>query len=74
MTYRCGIGPGIPGMEPGPPRITCDVCGLQLLARRKSGGPPLWLLAGSPPPGWGMVRRPDGTRLDYCPEHKDGAP
>ena len=70
MTYRCGIGPGIPGLEPGPPHIFCDVCGRRFEAKARRGGPPSWLLNGKAPRGWRVVRTVNGTRQDYCPEHK----
>ena len=69
MSYRCGIGPGIPGLEPGPPRITCDACGRVLtIDQRKL--PPKWLFDGKAPPKWTLVRTSEPfKRLDICPDH-----
>lgn len=73
MSYRCGIGPGIPGMEPGPPFIRCDKCGIRLVVEYRMG-PPVWLLDGKVPRGWKMVRGEDDIRWDYCPKCKTEAP
>jgi hypothetical protein len=74
MSYRCGIGPGMEklGLEPGPPRVTCDGCGKQLPAVTKTGGPPMWLLNGKAPKGWLLIRHEEPKtgailREDYCP-------
>ena len=67
MTYRCGIGPGIPGMQEGAPHLRCDECGLVLEARASRGGPPAWLRENRPPKGWAMARLGDVRRLDICP-------
>ena len=80
MTYRCGIGRGMKalvGLDEGPPHIRCDGCGLKLIARTKSGGPPSWLLKQKAPPGWLLIRHeePDTgaiLREDYCPKCKVG--
>lgn len=66
MSYRCGIGPGLRqlGLEPGPPRITCDTCG----TTREigvNGIAPAWFLNGDAVPGWKLAR--DGERrVDTC--------
>jgi hypothetical protein len=67
MSYRCGIGEGMValGLEPGPPRITCDQCGEVMAV--KYGMPPAWLLNGKAPRGWRSVALKDGTRRDFCP-------
>lgn len=69
MSYRCGIGRGLEalGLEPGPPRITCDACGRVLTI--KQGLPPKWLLDNRAPPKWTLFRQDDGTRRDFCPDH-----
>lgn len=75
MSYRCGIGPGFEafGLEPGPPRITCDGCGFQLVIRL--GMPPAWLLDNRPAPRWKLERIEDFAsgilmRRDWCPTCK----
>lgn len=75
MTYRCGIGPGIAalGVEPGPPRITCNLCARVLEVREVRGGAPAWLRNGTAPKGWRLVYE-DGHRIDLCPRCvEDGA-
>jgi hypothetical protein len=76
MTYRCGIGPGLP-FEQGPPHVRCDTCGLRISAETKSGGPTQWLLKRKAPKGWMMIRREneDGSvfRRDYCPSCRASA-
>lgn len=73
MTYRCGIGPGLPGLAPCEPHVICDSCGVRLVARVTRGGAPAWLRNGLPPPGWRLVRGA-GARWDYCPACKHDAP
>ena len=65
MTYRCGIGAGIPGMEPGPPRLTCNGCG-KVFEFTFRGAPPEWFIKGKAPKGWSTIRNDDCTRTDYC--------
>lgn len=72
MTYRCAIlgtrHLGIP--EHPEPAIYCDGCGLRLVARTRSGGPPAWLLNGKAPRGWRVERTGLGLRRDWCPTCK----
>ena len=74
MTYRCGIGLGMAaiGIEPGPPHVRCDTCGLRISAETNSGRPKAWLLNRKAPPGWLMIRPSDDAtqRRDYCPRCK----
>jgi hypothetical protein len=72
MTYVCGFGPGMAGLgiEPGPPHIFCDTCGLKYEAKETRGGAPAWLRNGTAPKGWLVRRTADGQRRDYCPRHK----
>ncbi len=72
MSYRCAIGPGIPGLEPGPAYIRCDLCLTRLVITFRSG-PPAWLMSGKAPRGWKCKPHPDGKRFDYCPACKPGA-
>lgn len=71
MTYRCGIGIGMDvlcGLEPGPPRITCDGCGVRREVRTASGGMPAWLREGKAPRGWACdYDKENFTRKDWCP-------
>jgi hypothetical protein len=75
MSYRCGVGPGIKGIEPGPPGITCDSCGLRTGVTNRHGMPLGWFMNNKPVPGgWKLVRDPDGIRRkDYCPRCKDSS-
>jgi hypothetical protein len=72
MSYRCGIYEplaSIMGVEPGPPRITCDGCGVVLkIGERRL--PPAWFLDGKAPPRWRTEKHDDGTRSDWCPACK----
>ena len=72
MSYRCAIGPGMEriGMLPCEAHIRCDGCGVTILARTRTGGPPAWLLNRKAPRGWKLIRQPDDTRVDYCPKCK----
>lgn len=74
MSYRCGIGPGIPGLQPGAPTITCDGpdCGVKFEVKGRGIGsvPPAWFLDGKPVPGWKGGRTKEGTRVDFCPKCK----
>lgn len=70
MTYRCAVfGLEHLGIATRPdPTITCDGCGLVLLARGRHGGPPAWLLKNKAPKGWTLERTDDPfTRRDWCP-------
>lgn len=67
MSYRCGVGPGIPGVEPDEPRITCDKCGLRHGVAMASGMPYAWFLNGQGPPKWKTARNQDDKRTDLCP-------
>lgn len=73
MSYRCGIGPGL-GLEPGPPRVSCDAdgCRARIII---DGRPPAWFFNYKAKPGWRLIRRDldDGGiyRRDYCPEHHE---
>jgi hypothetical protein len=71
VTYRCGIGPGIPGLEPGEPQVRCDApgCTAVVIARTRTGAPPAWLLDRRAPPRWRTIAHTDHTRTDFCPEH-----
>lgn len=77
MTYRCGIGLGMAalGIEPGPPHVRCDTCGLRISAETKAGGPTQWLLKRKAPKGWLMIRPNDDAtqRRDYCPRCRTAA-
>lgn len=54
------------GIPSGPPRITCDGCGLVYeIPRRGFGVPPKWFLDGKAPPGWKRGPR-DEKRWDKC--------
>lgn len=69
MSYRCGIGVSLAaamGVDPGPPRVKCDGCGV-VLSIRDDRLPPKWLLDGKAAPGWTLTRHDDGTRDDRCP-------
>lgn len=70
MSYRAGVGPGLQklGFEPGPPRITCDSCGLRWNLK-EDRRPPAWFLNGKAPPGWRLSRNGD-KRTDLCPRCK----
>ena len=68
MSYRCGLGPGIPG-GPTEPRIICDGCRVVLPVVTRRGTAPVWFLDGRAAPRWEMVRA-DGVRRDYCPSCK----
>lgn len=68
MSYRCGVYEPLAsmlGVEPGPPRVTCDGCGERIVIR-ENRMPPRWLLDGKPPPGWRTRKNNDGTRTDWC--------
>jgi hypothetical protein len=56
VTYRCGIGPGMEkfGLVPGPPRFTCDGCGL-VVTLRTDRPSPAWLFDRRAPPGWERI-------------------
>ncbi len=68
MSYRCGIYEPLATLmrvEPGPPTITCDGCGLRRsLSDRRV--PPQWFMDGKAAPGWRMEKHEDGTRTDLC--------
>lgn len=66
MTYRCGVGAGIPGLEPGEPRITCDSCGAVLTINFRMG-PPRWLRDGRAPPKWAIAPLDQYRNLHACP-------
>lgn len=68
MTYKCAIGPGIPGMDPDSAHILCDGCGLRLEASKKGGIYHSWLLDGRPAKGWLLIPHGKYLREDYCPE------
>jgi hypothetical protein len=79
MTYRAGIGPGIPGLEPGPPHIFCDGCGLKFEVHSRFGGAPAWFLDGKAPKGWQVIASRTETglvlfRLDWCPKCRTAQP
>ena len=63
MSYRSGIYIG--SNDDGPPRITCDDCGVQVTI---GDGvlPPSWFIDGKAKPGWKLIRHENGTRTDYC--------
>jgi len=67
MSYRAGVGPGLRylGVEPGPPHITCDGCGLRINLP-EDRRPPAWFLNGKAAPGWSVKRHDDGRRTDMC--------
>lgn len=74
MTYRAGIGDGMQrfGLLPGPPHIRCDAPGCDETLEARSpriGCAPAWLLNGTAPRGWKMLRVGDGLRRDFCPAH-----
>lgn len=66
MTYRCGIGPGIPGLEPGEPQIRCDNCDAVYIITFRFG-PPKWLRDRRAPPGWAIAWLDDVRSLHACP-------
>lgn len=75
MSYRCGLSPEVArmmGTDAGPPRITCDDCGIRKVIGADRP-PPSWFLNGNPPPGWRTVRQGD-IRRDYCGKCKDKEP
>ena len=75
MSYRCGIYEplaSVMGVEPGPPRITCDGCGIKHVLRENKL-PPKWFLDGKAPPGWRMDKQRE-VRRDYCRTCKDNNP
>jgi hypothetical protein len=79
MSYQCGAGQSMArfGLEPGPPHIRCDNCGMKLEARAKGGCAPTWLLDEKAPRGWLLILRPSGVegvrlREDYCPACRVG--
>lgn len=74
MTYRCGIGPGLP-IPVGTPQITCDApgCSARVVIAPGRLAPPVWFLDGKAPPRWKMKRTEDGRRRDWCPKHKEAA-
>lgn len=80
MSYTCGIAPNMArlGFTPGPPHITCDGCGVKLVAQKSNGAPPAWLLNGKAPPGWKLERTDTGAgrvyRSDWCPRCKSVRP
>lgn len=70
MSYRCGLGPelaAVLGTDAGPPRLTCDGCGLRRPATKSNGMPYKWLLDNRKAPGWRLVKEGDMPRRDYCP-------
>lgn len=62
------------GIEPGPPRHTCDGCGLVVLAETRYGLPKAYLRRGGSPPGWKAVPRTEFTNWHYCKSCKLDAP
>lgn len=67
MTYRCGVGPEVYGVEI-PPSVECDMCGARYYEHRR-GDPPAWMRNGTAPRGW-LLRRCEAGRKDYCPQCK----
>lgn len=65
MSYHCGIGPGLPGLEPRQPHVTCDGCGRIVECMRRNGMPTRWFWDNKAAPGWKLVRGKD-SRKDYC--------
>jgi hypothetical protein len=67
MTYRCGIGPGLPLPE-GPPMIMCDEPGCE--ERIIIGDfPPAWFLNRKAKRGWRVEPVGPDRRHDWCPKH-----
>jgi hypothetical protein len=73
VTYRCGIGPGLP-LPPGPPHIRCDAPGCEATfeAVASRGAAPMWLANGTAPRGWHTERHGPNNELrrDLCPDHR----
>lgn len=68
MAYRAGIAPNMValGLEPGPPHVICDGCGVVHGCERRDGMPYRWFLDGKAPPGWAKRYDDHGKRWDYC--------
>lgn len=71
MTYRCGIGLGLP-LPPQHPHFSCDGgCGaVYRIQGRGAGGniAPEWFLDGKAPRGWTKVKITDDVSRHFCPK------
>lgn len=66
MTYRCGLGPGIPG-GPRNPSLVCDCCENRLVLTFHGGMAPKWLEDGKAPSGWAYAKINDRQNFHVCP-------
>ena len=71
MSYRCSTrGLAAFGLaDQADPTISCDLCGVVLVVRTRSGGAPVWFLANRAAPGWALYRSDEPYwRVDLCPK------
>jgi hypothetical protein len=70
MTYRFGPGFGTQqlGLAVCDPRVYCDGCGAD------EPYVPIGSRTDIPPEGWRLIRNPDGSRRDFCPQCKASIP
>lgn len=70
MTYHCGVGARFAaamGCDPVDAHVVCDGCGKTRSGITKKGLLTQWMLKGTSPPGWTMMRRgEEQRRVDFC--------
>lgn len=71
MSYRAATqGLARIGIADDTAHVTCDGCAVRVECLGVRGMPKAWALNGKAPPGWKLIRKQDGSRLDYCPACK----
>ncbi len=73
MSYRCGLDvrvAALMGTDAGPPRFTCDGCGVRYTLRENKM-PPAWFFDGKAPPGWRSDNAGTPERKDWCKACRD---